>query len=179
MIELLEEVAAYQQTWSLWRDISDKAADYKDLFSALRAASERDIIIIDIECPGGSCDVGFRIYDHIQTCAGQVHMVVSGPCYSMGALLALAGDSMSMYEDTFLMFHTFSYGVFPAKSGDIEMDVKHTTKMYKSRIDKICQPFLSAVELKRVHEGKDLYICADDKSLNRRIKRTFKEIKND
>lgn len=177
MIELLEEVAAYQQTWSLWLNITDKASDYKDLFAALRQATDRDIIIIDLECPGGSCDVGFRIYDHIQACAGQVHMVVSGPCYSMGALLALAGDSLSMYEDTFLMFHTFSYGVFPTKSGDVEMDVKYTTQMYKSRIDKICQPFLSKSELNKMHEGKDLYITDDDKSLVRRIKRTFKEMK--
>lgn len=78
MIEMIDEYIVKAQTWTLWDTISYNMSDYKDLLKALRDAEENDVINIDIESPGGSCDTGFKIIQHIRECRARVNIYVSG-----------------------------------------------------------------------------------------------------
>lgn len=174
MIELLSSRANVEETWSLWKHISRNISDYKELLKALRNAQEGDVINIDIHSSGGSCEVGFKIIEHIKESKAVVNCIVSGDCYSMGTLIALAGDSLTMKRHTFLMFHTFSYGIGHQKSGDVSKYVENTDKLMRILGDEIATPFLTDKEIREMHDGKDIYIWWNDESLQKRIRRHYR-----
>jgi ATP-dependent protease ClpP protease subunit len=173
MIEMLSEEITSVQTWSLWQEITSEVSDFKDLLKALRESQDGDHIIINIESPGGDADVGFRLVRAIKGSLAQVHMVVTGPCYSMGSILALAGESLTMGEDTFLMFHTFSYSSGYHKSGDVSKLVEATDKSCKEQFRKSCAPFLTDKEMSSLHDGADLYVWWNSADLDKRKRRHF------
>lgn len=173
MIDLIDEQVFCISTYCLWDSITDKFKDYALLLKAFKEAATGDVIILDLDCDGGDCDVGFKLIKYMRKSKAKVHVHVSGSCYSMGSLIAIAGDSLTMDDDTFLMFHTFSYGLVRCKSGDVEKYVINTDRQFKSQIDKIVTPFLSLEELIQMHDGKDFYVWHNDKSLKARIKRHF------
>lgn len=174
MIELIEEYVNRYQKWTLWRDISNKVTDFQYMLAALRESNEGDVIDIDIECEGGSCDVGYKLVQHIKESKAKVNMIVSGPCFSMGSIIAISGDSLEMKDDTFLMFHTYSTAIGKMKSGDLVNYIDHSHKREMILDEKYAKPFLTDSEVKQMHDGKDIYIWNNDKSLKQRKSRHFK-----
>lgn len=144
--------------------------DYADLLSLLQNAGSDDGIIMNISCCGGRCDIGFAIIDAIKKCKAVVDMVITYPTYSMGALIALSGDTLQLKENSFIMFHDYSGG----QSGKGDTMIENCTnysKVFRERFLKVCTPFLTKAECRRVFDGKDLYINDDDPTLDKRLVR--------
>lgn len=163
--------------WTIYGPI-DSYGDYKDLILALKQANEGDTIELRINCPGGRCDIGMMIVQAIQETRAIVVCNVVYPSHSMGAIIAVAGDYLVMQPHTFLMFHTYSGGTY-GKSGDMIKDVHYTDDSLKGMLDDIIKPFLTKVEIDKMHKGDDLYIRYDDPSLKVRLKRHFKDVQVD
>lgn len=150
--------------------------DYDDLVKELVKATEKDSVVVHINCPGGDCSVGFFIIDQLMALPCPVHMVVEYPSYSMGAIMALCGDSLTIEPDSFIMFHDYSGGS-NGKGGETEAYVNNYRKVFRNRFTRLCKPFLSQSEINRMFKGEDLYIFNGDDtgvSLEDRIKRHFK-----
>lgn len=66
---------------------------------------ERKPIIITITSRGGSVDVGYALIDAILNSKTPVYTVVSGYAYSMGFLIALAGQKRFTYANAKYLLH--------------------------------------------------------------------------
>jgi ATP-dependent protease ClpP protease subunit len=163
--------------WTLYGAI-EEFSHYKTLIAALKEAQEGDIIKLLINSPGGSVDVGMMIVQAMQMSRAIIVADVVYPSYSMGAIIAVAGDFLVMQPHSFLMFHTYSTGM-GGKSGDLIKMLSHDDDSLKGMMSDICTPFLTKAELKKMHAGDDLYITAKDPSLPARIKRHFKDVTYD
>lgn len=174
MIELIEEYVNRYQKWTLWGTITSKYSDFRDLLAALRQANEGDVIEIDLESSGGDCDVGYKIISHIKNCKGKVNIIASGENYSMGSLIAIAGDSLEMEENSYLMFHTYSSAIGKMKSGDLTNYVDNSHKRALALDDKYSKPFLTDNEVQRIRNGEEIYVWWNQDCLEKRKKRHFK-----
>ena len=62
-----------------------------------------------INSPGGDVLSGLAVYDFIKTMRSPVRTVCIGTCFSMGAILFLAGSTREIYEHSQVMIHDPSY----------------------------------------------------------------------
>ncbi len=170
-------VRSESSTTTLWefyiRGDIECFEDYDDLLKEFAKVSEGDSAIIYLNTPGGDCSVGFFIIDQIMQLPCPIHMVVQYPTYSMGAIMALCGDKLTIEKDAYIMFHDYSGGS-NGKGEETATYVNNYRKVFKDRFTRLCKPFLSATEISRMFKGEDIYIHHDDPSLETRCSRMFK-----
>ncbi len=146
---------------------------YAKLCHFLRASKEDDQIIMYLSSYGGSCSAGYQLINAVRSSPGLVHMMVDAPCYSMGALLAVSGDTLLMNPNTLLMFHNYSGG--NGGKGREMLDLAtHQDAWLQSAVKNTAFPFLSKKELADIAADRDVYVHWDDATLKDRIRRHFK-----
>lgn len=160
--------------WTLYGAI-DSFDTYKELIDGLQEAQDGDGIMLKINCPGGDCSVGFMIVQAIRETKATVVCNVVYPSMSLGAIIAVAGDYLIMQPHSYLMFHTYS-AMDCGKSADLMKSVIHSDESLKGMMSDVCVPFLTKIELKKMHAGDDIYIKASDATLPARIKRHYKDV---
>ncbi len=146
---------------------------YFELFTTLRYAQKGDHIRVYLSSVGGHAHTAFRLSQVVKESPAWVTMVVDGPCYSGGAMVALAGDGLLMRPHTFLMFHNWHAEV--AEKGAafvsrIENENRHVREAYK----RIGTPFLTDKEFNDIVNDRDVYIHETDPTVDARIKRHLK-----
>lgn len=82
----------------------------KELDAAI-AAKEKEVTV-RINSPGGSVFEGIAIYNSIANSALEVTTIVDGIAYSMGAIIALAGNKIQMAKNATMMIHNVSGGFY-------------------------------------------------------------------
>ncbi len=150
-------------------------SEFSDILDLLLSSTDKDTITFFMANYGGDCHTLMYLVNVIRQAKAPVKMKVLAPCYSAGAMLSLAGTSLEMMPNTFLMFHqysSFSYG----KGKELITGAMEKDKWLASGFDNICHPFLSKQEIKKIRDDKDLYIHWNDKDLKDRIQRHFGEI---
>lgn len=158
-------------TISIWDGI-ESYGDYSDLFKKLNEIRDEDLVFLKVSSHGGRCDVGFEIYDRMIGLECPVHVIVPYPTYSMGAILALCGNSLTVEPGAFLMFHDYSFGT-RGKGNEVFKQTEAYKEVFKYRFNQICQPFLTKKECEKVLNGQDLYVKWNDDNLENRIRRHF------
>jgi ATP-dependent protease ClpP protease subunit len=113
------------------------------------------------------------IINAMKTCQGIITCIVEHYAQSTAANIAISGHDLIMDDYTFLMFHTYTAG-FGGKSEDIVQAVEHTTRCLRGLSESRWRPFLTDKEIKSIHEGKELYLMWDDKTLSDRKRRHFR-----
>lgn len=157
-------------------DITDSISefeDYEKLFKLLPTLTQDDYLEVHLNTPGGRCDIGFMIADRLLQCRCPIKMIVEYPTSSMGAIIAMCGDELEMWEDSYLMFHDYSGG----SSGKGEETLQHSTnyrKVFRKRFERLCKPFLTQKECDSMFKGEDIYIHDDDADLQKRVSRHYR-----
>lgn len=146
--------------------------DYDNMFLDFAKVSKDDSVAICLNTPGGDCSIGFFIIDQILKIPCKVHMIVDYPTYSMGAIMALCGHSLTIKKDCYIMFHDYSGGSH-GKGEESAAYVNNFRKVFKDRFTRLCKPFLAPKEIEKMFKGEDIYIHWDDPSLKERTKRHF------
>lgn len=85
----------------------------KQFVKDLKAMGDVDTIKVTINSPGGSVADGNAIYNALLKHKATVNVEVTGVALSMGSVIAMAGDHISMAENAVMMVHdpiTFAYG---------------------------------------------------------------------
>lgn len=164
---------SYHYEICIWDSI-DNFEDYDELMKQINKIKETDKVTLKVGTPGGRCDVGFMLIDRLSSLPCFVDVIVPYPTYSMGALMALCGDSLLVNEGSFLMFHDYSGGNGRSKGNEMFKSTEAYCEIFNHRFNTICQPFLTKKECEDVLQGKDLYIKWNDDSLETRIRRHFK-----
>jgi len=147
--------------------------DYHGVFKLLPTLTDKDSLTVRLNTPGGCCSVGWAIIDAIQSVPCIVDVIVTYPTYSMGAMLAMCGDSLTILEDSYIMFHDYSGGG-GGKGGDVAAYTNNFRDVFIKRFNKLCMPFLTRKESDKMFEGKDIYIHDTDETLPARLARHFK-----
>jgi ATP-dependent protease ClpP protease subunit len=170
--EIVEVSKGTQYVISIW-DAIEEYGDYDKLFEKLVKIRPEDSVVLRVSTPGGSCAVGFELYDRISSVEAPIQVYVPYPTYSMGAILSLCGDALTLAEGAYMMFHDYSTGT-KGKGNEIFKHSEAYSKTFEYRFNEICQPFLTKKECQDILNGKDLYVKWNDPDLEKRIKRHFK-----
>lgn len=104
-------VDAETKKWeTLWCGDSDLVT-FKDLDEALAAKPKDDKeIILDINCPGGSCLEGFAIYDKLRSLEGHtIKAEIIGECSSMATIILMAASVRKSHANAHICIHKPRY----------------------------------------------------------------------
>lgn len=145
---------------------------YCDLLNKLRAYTKKEVVELYLANYGGQCSTGFQLFNAIKACQARVNVTVDAPCYSMGAILALSGNSLILQPGSFLMFHNYS-SVEMGKGTELHKAVTHYHKHFHKHLGNVCGPFLDKKELDELKRDNDVYVSYYDANLEKRIKRHF------
>lgn len=149
---------------------SEKYLGLADIF---RSASKNDKVVVHLANSGGSCHGCIFLVNAMRDCEAPIDVIVEAPCYSAGACLALAGNSLEMRPNTFLMFHNYA-SVTGGKGAELKMSIHNAEKWIHTYFKDIHSPFLTDAEIKMIENDKDVYVHAGEKGLKARIRRHFK-----
>ncbi len=160
---------------SIWGSIKEYE-DYDRLLETMNNINNKDEVNLYVSTSGGRCDIGFTLFDRIVALPCNVKVTVPYPTYSMGAILALSGNTLSINSGAFMMFHDYSTGA-DGKGNEIFKQTEAYMETFAYRFNSICQPFLTKKECGDILNGRDCYVKWNDNNLDKRIKRHFGDIK--
>lgn len=107
----------------------------KSLHILDRTKQDHPITIL-INCQGGDTQHGMAIFDAISMCKSQVHGIVVGHAYSMGAWILQACDLRSMTKYSSMMIHDGD-GVMSGRKEELKQ-----WKKFYDEMDLLCQEIL-------------------------------------
>ena len=155
-------------------EIHEQHEDYYPLFELLASCKAHDVVVLQLSCCGGNVSVGYRICHALRNSQATVLCKVEGPCYSMGAMIAVSGDGVQINPGASLMFHSYT-AEHQGKARELMDSVAQYDEYYWTTFSYFCEPFLTAKEVGALKNDKDVYISGSDKDYSRRVKRHFKE----
>lgn len=85
----------------------------------LKAIGKKCDLTVHINSPGGSVFDGMAIYNILKNHQGNVDVVVDGIAASMASIIAMAGNSITIPENAFLMIHNPMSGLAYGESKDL------------------------------------------------------------
>ncbi|MDO8652164.1 MAG: Clp protease ClpP [Undibacterium sp.] len=166
-IELFQGLTRYERRTEI-RQISyyisgniEQSHYYTELFYTLRTASETDLIYLHLNSAGGDFDTGLQIINNMLASNAHVVTVLEARAYSMGAFIFLAGDELVVHDNCQLLFHIYS-GVFAGKGNEQQAQGLALSTWFEKFMTRICQPFLSASEIKAILKGTELWMDSDE-----------------
>lgn len=145
---------------------------YTELFYTLRTASATDMIYLHLNTSGGDFDTGIQIINNMLASNAHVVTVLEARAYSMGAFLFLAADEMIVHDNCQLLFHSYS-GVFSGKGNEQQAQALALASWFGKFMERTCQPFLTAQEVKNILKGSDLWMDSDE--IRHRLARVKRE----
>lgn len=159
-------VDAETKKWeTLWCGDSDLVT-FKDLDEALAAKPKDDKeIILDINCPGGSCLEGFAIYDKLRSLEGHtIKAEIIGECSSMATIILMAASVRKSHANAHICIHKPRYeylylenvteDVLMKSCNDLHDETERLKKIYLERT-KMTEEQLEALM------SEDRYITAE------------------
>lgn len=162
----------------VYGEVKSELIEYVPLLNYLNNASYKDRVVIHLQSYGGDCHTACVLSHAIRNTDAFTEIVVEGPSYSAGAIIALAGNNTELLPGTFLMFHNYST-VESGKAGTMKIGLEHYSRHYINMIQYFCQPFLTDMEVKKIKNDQDVYIHWDDKGLDVRLERHHQINNND
>lgn len=116
----------------------------KDFVNQLRGFSGLKHITLNIDCPGGSCDDGFTIFDAIKSTSANVTANIIGTAASMASVIMLAAKKITIAENGRVMIHRVTAGGM-GNPDDLDA-VARIARQFEDRIVKLYVERTSAKE---------------------------------
>lgn len=153
--------------------LNESVADaykYAKVFSTLRDLPyNTESVNLYLANYGGYIHGLIPLFNAIRECSVPVDVIVTSNSYSCGALLALAGRSLTMKPNTHLMFHNYSGGEH-GKGKELLDAAKAEQENIYDAFYYMAHPFLSKDEIKDICSDHDKYIKWKGKSYGVNIK---------
>lgn len=115
---------------------------FKDFKNELDTFKNYDEINVQINSIGGAVFEGFAIYNLLKSNKAKVNVTITGIAASIASIIAMAGDTISMYDNSYLMIHLpscFSYGDEKdhEKTAELLKRIKNdSVKIYQTKFKK-------------------------------------------
>lgn len=91
-------------TISIFDAIGEYGVSAKNFLNDLRAVKASDVDV-EINSPGGDVFAGIAIYNGMRQSGKKINVKIMGVAASAASLIAMAGDTIDMPENTFMMVH--------------------------------------------------------------------------
>lgn len=137
-----------------------KPQHYRDMFNLLRQSANTDIFCIYMNNFGGYVHTGIDIIAAMDSCAGSIYSILTGPVYSMAPLIALHADKIYVEDHTYMMFHDYSGGTV-GKGHEQDAAIRNDKPFFDEVFTSTTKKFLTKGEIRQVLAGKDLYVRRD------------------
>lgn len=89
-------------TSRIWYDTDTSASQFRDL---LKQVGDVKTINLHINSPGGDVFEGVAIYNMLKQNKADIHVYIDGLAASIASVIAMAGDTITMPENSMLMIH--------------------------------------------------------------------------
>lgn len=157
----------------------DVPTAFIDMIHKIRTAPAEDDIIIHLNTVGGDLATGVQLINAMKYSDAHVICSLEGEAYSLGSLIFLAGDEFVIHDNSIMMIHNFSGGIY-GKGNEQVSQLEATIKWFNTLAHKFYIPFISEEELTSVLKGEDLWLQSDEirKRLNKMVKIMRKEQKD-
>ncbi len=105
------KIQAKNKTAEIWLygDIGDgfwaESISAKQFVDELKKAGNVSSILLHVNSPGGSVFDGLAIYNSLRAHSARVDVEIDGMALSIASVIALAGDSVKMAGNAFMMIH--------------------------------------------------------------------------
>ena len=144
--------------------LSDKvgdAAEYHEEFQLFADAQQGVVVEIVLNNFGGSLETAVQFYERIRNSEAKVVASIEGVCHSAASVIALACDEWKVSPFASMLVHNASYAIGGA-AHEVESHVEHSKKHLDFCLKKIYSGFLTQAEVKRVIEGLQKYLTAEE-----------------
>lgn len=133
-----------------------------EMFNELWNAGSNDTLELRINSWGGIVKEGQNFFNIINNkFKGRTTTILDSAGYSMGALIFCSGDTRIIMEESDLMCHDYSGGLW-GKGGEMEAQLEHNKTHLRGFFKKIFvdNGFLTKKEFKKMTDGKDYWFDA-------------------
>ncbi len=156
----------------------EEPSNYVDMIHKFHVAGPDETIVIHLNTPGGDLMTGIQLINSMQSTQARVVCSLEGEACSLGSLIFLAADEFLVHDNSLMMIHNFSGGIY-GKGNEQVSQLEATIKWFNNIAKKYYLPFITEDELNDVLKGEDLWLQAEDirKRLNKMIKEKQKELK--
>lgn len=134
---------------------------YTEMIHTIRQLRADDNVYLYLNTGGGNLNTGIQLINACRDSAGTIHTILDGEASSLGAILLLVGHTITINDNTLLMFHDYS-SVTGGKGNEQRSRILAETEWYNKFMEDVCYPFLSKQEIQQVIQGQDLWFTADN-----------------
>lgn len=137
-------------------------SDHLDQIEAINAAGENDVIeVYCIGCPGGSADTIVALLNALVNTDAHTICVIESHNASAATMISMVTNEVHVGSYASFMIHSVSGGAGGTMKNTAEA-AKFYEKQYAAFIEEVYQGFLSPEELGLVHNGRELYLNAQE-----------------
>ena len=133
---------------------------YNELCYTLENTSA-DQVRLYINNGGGQLDAMLSIIASMERCGCEITGVLSGTVASAATMIALKCDKLEVAEHTAFMIHSASGGT-SGKSHETKAYMEFNDKNLKEIFNAVYKSFLTDIEIKRVLDGKDMWMTKEE-----------------
>lgn len=137
-------------------------SDHLDQIEAINAAGENDVVeVYCIGCPGGSADTIVALLNALATTDAHTVCIIESHNASAATMPAMVTNEVHVGSYASFMIHSVS-GAAGGTMRNTAEAAKFYEKQYAAFIEEVYQGFLSPEDLALVHDGRELYLNAQE-----------------
>lgn len=145
---------------------------YRAVIHKLHTLTERDVVILHIDSPGGYLDGAMALIDAMENTQAKTISVISGMAASAASIIALRADEVVVSHNARMLVHPARYG-YVGKMVDVRDHVKFNDRYISKIFQDSYEGFLSPDEITQCIDGKELYM--DSEEILERLEKMQKE----
>ncbi len=150
--------------------------NYIKMIYGITTASHGETIIIHLNTPGGDLSTGIQLINAMKFSQGHIVCSLEGEAYSLGSLIFLAADEFIIHDNSTMMIHNFSGGIY-GKGNEQVSQLEATIKWFDTLARDYYLPFITEKELNTILKGEDLWLQTED--IRTRIVKMVKTIRKE
>ena len=155
------EASAKDYYMDLGLSIEDENS-YVPHIKILKAATQDDTVHIRLANFGGNIWVGAILFNAIELSQAHVVMDVEAPSFSMGAMLACAGDEINVQPYSWLMYHAGS-SILMGKTSDSVAMLNAANRLSRKMMQQCTKlGILTESQITEIENGRDIYVFPED-----------------
>jgi len=151
---------------------------YVKMVHIINTAPAHDTIYIHLNTPGGYLHTGVQIVNAMKSSEATIVCSLEGEAKSLGSLIFLAADQFIVHDNSLMMIHNFSGGIY-GKGKEAEMEMIASIEWFSDIGAKYYIPFLTKKEFDGIVNDSDIWLHAPEirTRLEKMVKAKEKELK--
>lgn len=139
----------------------DIPSSYVKMIHEISTSPSNETIIIHLNTAGGDLSTGIQLINAMKFSEAHIVCSLEGEAYSLGSLIFLAADEFLVHDNSTMMIHNFSGGIY-GKGNEQVQQLEATIKWFDALARDYYLPFITEKELSNILKGEDLWLQTVD-----------------